>query len=261
MSGQTAGMPPVMTGQPMQTQLMQQAPVFAPQSMGANMGAAPVLKPAAPAQKPLWMIILLIIAGLAAVSFMGLFIWMWARYDNVSTDVEGQITAAVATAKKETADALENEFAEKEKYPYSTFAGPADYGELSFQYPKTWSVYEERDASTGGEYSAYLNPDKVLPLSTTTVMALRVMIKDQSYDTYIRTLEDSVKAGKMTMEVRVVGGVNVNVYTGEIPTSALQGIIAVMKIRDKTAVLQTDSGMVFANDFYNVVLSSVKFNS
>jgi hypothetical protein len=68
-----------------------------------------------------------------------------------------------------------------------------------------------------------------------------------------------VKNGKMSLAVRPVGGENANVYTGELPnTSDLQGIAAIFKIRDKTAVIQTDA-MLFADDYYKI-LDSVKYN-
>ena len=200
-----------------------------------------------------------IIAGLIAVVFVGLFIWILSRYNTVKTDVDGQITAAVTTAVNEKTDELETQFIEREKYPYNLFAGPADYGELSFEYPKTWSVYEAKDASNGGDYEAYLNPDKVYPVSSSNINAIRVLIKDQSYDSYIRQYENYVKNGKLSVSVRPINGENANLYTGELPnTDKLQGIAAVFKLRDKAAVIQTDA-MIFESDFQKI-LDSVSFN-
>jgi len=63
----------------------------------------------------------------------------------------------------------------------------------------------------------------------------------------------------MSVAVRPVNGENANIYTGQLPgTDKLQGIAAVLKVRDKTAVIQTDA-MVFEEDFYTL-LDSVQFN-
>ncbi|MBQ3352105.1 hypothetical protein IJG91_00340 [Candidatus Saccharibacteria bacterium] len=202
-------------------------------------------------------IILLIIASLVAVTFIGLFIWMFSKWDTAQNDVDSQINAAVATAVNEKAEEMENQFIEREKQPYQIFAGPADYGELSFEYPKTWSVYEAKDANNGGDYEAYLNPGKVYPVGVDTINALRVIIKDQAYDSYVKTYENYVKNGKLAVSVRLINGENANLYTGELPGTKLQGIAAVFKMRDKTAVMQTDA-MIF-NDDYQRILDTVSF--
>lgn len=202
-------------------------------------------------------IILLIIAGLVAVTFIGLFIWMFSKWDTAQSDVDSQISAAVATAVNEKTEEMENQFIEREKQPYQIFAGPADYGELSFEYPKTWSVYEAKDAVNGGDYEAYLNPGKVYPVGVDTINSLRVVIKDQAYDSYIKTYENYVKNGKLAVSVRLINGENANLYTGELPGTKLQGIAAVFKMRDKTAIMQTDA-MIF-NDDYQRILDTVSF--
>lgn len=207
--------------------------------------------------------VLAIVGGLIAVTFIGLFIWMYAQWSEAQTDVDSKINTAVATAVNEKTAELEDQFTEREKLPYRTFTGPADYGELSLQYPKTWSVYEAKSATNGGDFEAYFNPDRVYVVATGTINSLRVIIKDQAYDTFISQYDDQVKNGKMTVTVRPVGGENANIYTGEIPgsgssASALQGIVAVFKIRDKSAVIQTDA-MIFSDDYYKI-LDSVQFN-
>ncbi|MBR2659545.1 hypothetical protein IKD60_02165 [Candidatus Saccharibacteria bacterium] len=202
--------------------------------------------------------VIAIVAGLIAVTFIGLFVWMYSQWDTAQKDVDSKVDAAVVAAVKEKADELESQFVEREKQPYATFAGPIDYGELSFEFPKTWSVYEAKDASSGGDYEAYFNPGLVSPISQNTINALRLTIKDQSYDSYIANYDNYVKNGKLTVDVRLVNGENANVYTGELPQSQLQGIATVFRIRDKTAVMQTDA-MLFKDD-YNKILDTVRFN-
>ena len=214
--------------------------------------------PAGKGNKSLILMIVAVVSVLTAVTFIGLFIWMYARFSGVKSDVDGQILAAVSKAVNEKTEELENQFTEREKSPYETFAGPADYGELTFEYPKTWSVYESKDASNGGDYEAYFNPDKVYPVGSSSINALRVIIKDKSYDSYITTYDSSLKSGKIQLSVRPINGENANVYTGELPGTKFVGSVAVFKIRDKTAILQTDA-MLFNDDFQKI-LDSVHFN-
>lgn len=201
----------------------------------------------------------LIVVSLLAVLFIGLFIWMWVKWNDASTNVKGKVDVAVAEAKNELQTKLESEFEEKEKYPYKVFTGPTDLGELSFEYPKTWSLYIQSSANRGGDYAAYLNPGQVNVVQDDTVMALRVSIKGTLFDQAISDFAEKVRSGDMTLSTTVVNGNNVNVYTGKLDNE-YQGIICVFKLRDKTVMLQTDSTSVFSDDFYRI-LKTVKFNS
>lgn len=198
----------------------------------------------------------LVFACLIAITFAGLFIWKYMEWDTVKTDVDGQIDAAVAIAVSENTAKLENEFTEREKYPYKTFSGPSDYGSLSFEYPKTWNVYIAKDAASGGDFEAYLNPGEVQPVSTTTINALRVMIQNQSFDSVIRTYDTALRNGTVAVSTRNIGSAVANIYTGEISRN-LRGAVAIFKIRDKTVVLQTDAEL-FLDEFYKL-LDTVTF--
>lgn len=205
--------------------------------------------------------IVIIILSLVALTFIGLFIWMFIQYEDASTDLNGKIDLAVAAAKDEQAAKDEEEFLEREKYPYKTFSGPVDYGQLSFEYPRTWSVYVASDAATGGDFKAYLNPVQVDPVADSTVNALRVTIRDKSFDTVVAEYQKAMdkKNSNLTVESVTVNGITANRYTGTIPGTDLSGYIVIFKIRDKTAILQTDS-VLFQAD-YDKLLETIKFNA
>ena len=205
----------------------------------------------------LW-IIITIISGLTAITFIILFIWMYNKWNDTDSNVQGQINSAVAIARSEAAEKAEREFEEREKNPYKIFSGPADFGSLTFEYPKTWSLYEEEDASTNNDFSAYLNPDKVPPVDSNNPIALRVMILNESYDSYIQSYQSKVEDGSMTLTVSPVGGTNANIYKGRLDND-FQGIAAILKIRDKTVVMQTDA-LLYETEF-NHILSTVSYNS
>ncbi|MBQ6486353.1 hypothetical protein IJI76_01320 [Candidatus Saccharibacteria bacterium] len=202
--------------------------------------------------------ICLIFTSLLAVGFLVLFVMMYINWDTVKTDVDGQIERAVAEAENELKDRMETEFAEREKNPYKTFAGPTDFGALTFEYPKTWSVYVPEDASRAGDFHAYFNPSQVNVVEDETVMALRVSILNTLTEEVKEDYAGKVEDGEMSLSSRVVNGANVDIYTGLLD-SGYQGIVCVFKIRDKTAVVQTDA-MIFANDFYKLV-ETIRFNA
>jgi len=202
--------------------------------------------------------ILLIFVSLIAATFIVLFVVMYVNWNNAKTDVDGQIKLAVAEAENTLQTKLESEFEEREKYPYRTFAGPTDFGSLTFEYPKTWSVYIPDDASQAKDFNAYLNPGIVSKVSDKTVMSLRVSIVNKLTENVKTEYQKRVKSGKMTVSTTLVNGNNVDVYTGEL-SSKYQGIVCIFKIRDKTAIIQTDA-MIFKDDFYRV-LETVRFNA
>lgn len=207
-------------------------------------------------------LIALIFASVLAVVFIGLFIWKNVDYTDIKENMDSKIDAAVTEAKDEQADQLEKEFAAREKYPYKTFAGPDDYGSLTFQYPKTWSVYIAADAANGGDYEAYLNPGEIGPISESNINALRVKIYNSTFEkvnsTYQKELER--KGSDLKADTITIGDTQATRYTGTLPnTDSLNGYIVIFKIRDKTVTLQTDS-VLFESDF-NALLLTVGFES
>lgn len=222
-------------------------------SAGADAAAIPGQKPH---RRAVVETILLVVTGIIAVVFIWLYVQKYIEWNNISTDLDGQIDKAVAEAVANNTSELETEFAEREKYPYKSFMGPVDYGSFSFEYPKTWSVYIARDAANGGDFEAYLNPVEVEPVSSSTINALRVRIRDTAFESVAKSYEGSIKNGKLTLRTETVGGALANIYTGEL-SSNMRGAVMLLKLRDKTVILQTDAE-IFLDEF-NRILQSVSF--
>ena len=242
-------------------------PVASPYQVGP--GSRPMMQqvPTAPVTKPnntkLILIIATIAASLVAVAFAGLFVWMMTERNEAQSDIDTKISLAVTAAKEEQREADLLEFDEIEKTPYKVFYGPTDYGSLSFEYPKSWSVYVAESAVNGGNFSAYLNPDQVEAVSNNTVNALRVKILNTSFEAVTQNYQQLIAGGKtdLTMISANIGkndSIVANLYTGTLPDSTLIGYMVVFKIRDKTAILQTDS-VLFESDFEKL-LQTVTFN-
>ena len=205
--------------------------------------------------------IAIIVVSLIAVTFIGLFIWMNNQYNEVNDNVQEKVDMEVAAAKDEQAKKDEAEFLEREKYPYKTFSGPVDYGQLTFEYPKTWSVYIAAAATKGGDFNAYFNPIQVDAVGKDTINALRVTIQDKSFEDVTAQYQKELdrKDAKLTMEATTVNNAPANRYTGTIPGTDLSGYIVIFKIRDKTVIMQTDN-VLFKDDF-DKLLGTVTFNA
>lgn len=201
----------------------------------------------------------IIIATLAllVIGVGGLAVWAYINYADQKDNVDAKISKAVAVAEKQQGDKLAKEFEEAEKKPNRTFSGPADYGSLSFDYSKTWSVYVESDGSTGGDFKAYLNPIVVPPTkSTQERFALQVTITDQKYEDVIKKYQSLVKKGDLTSSVTKANGVDGTRLDGAF-TKDIRGAAVIYKIRDKTATIQTDAD-TFKPDF-EALIATIKF--
>ncbi|MEP6710724.1 MAG: hypothetical protein ABJA64_03310, partial [Candidatus Saccharibacteria bacterium] len=159
--------------------------------------------------------------------------------------------------KKDQADQDEKKFAEREKQPNRQFVGPEDYGRLTFDYPKTWSVYIAKDVSKGGNYEAYLNPVTVPFPTTTQQFSLRVTIEQNDYDTVVASYASMIKKGDLRSASTSANGENGTRIDGNF-SKDIRGAAVIYKIRDKTLTLRTDAD-TFKPDFENII-KTIKFN-
>lgn len=231
-----------------------QTPMRTPAAPGAPAAKAP-----SKFNDNLKFIIAIAATSIALLIFVILFFSTLMKYNDSKTDLEEKIEIAVAQAKDEQAEALEKEFAEREKTPFKDFSGPEDYGSLSFKYPKTWSVYIAEDAANGGDFEAYFTPGEVLKVSDENVNSLRLRIVNRNAESVKADYQRDVEKDKsLSPEEITVANTNATHYSGKIPGTEFIGHIVIFKIRDKTAIFQTDSEL-FVDDF-SEILNTVSFN-
>lgn len=187
--------------------------------------------------------------------------WALVHYNQEKNTVDTQVEAAVASAKKEQGTTDANNYQAQEKLPYRTFAGPSDYGSLSFNYPKTWSTYVAQDeTTTTGLYQAYLNPISVPPITVQNQQyALSVTIQQEDYNTAVQNYSQQVQQGQLTSTAIKVNGEDAIELKGQFSQN-LSGTAVLFKIRNTTVTIQTNTGSTFSSDF-NSIIASVKFNS
>jgi len=196
------------------------------------------------------LVILLLGAGSAAI-------WAYVNYTEQKTNVDTKIQAAVTDAKKAEDDAEEAKFAEREKEPNRQFASPDDYGRLTFDYPKTWSVYVAKDGSTSDGFQAYLNPVTVPPVTPAQQYSLRVTIEQQDYDQVVKSYQLLVQKGDLKSSATSSNGNTGTRLDGSF-TKNLRGAAVLYKIRDKTVIVQTDAD-TFKPDFEKII-KTINFN-
>jgi len=238
-----------------------QAPQFQPQPQPQVPSPQPPQFQAEPAPaRNTALLVSTIVLAILAVAFAGTTIWAYMNYTDQKTDVDGKIALAVADAKKKQADDDQKKYNEILQNPYTEFVGPDDYGRLTFNYPKTWSVYVAKDVSQskGGSYEAYLNPVVVPPVNSKSQYALHLTISDDDYASVLKKYESLVKSGKLKSSTVSANGQNGTRYDGNF-TKDIRGAAVVYKIRDKTLVMQTDAD-TFKPKFEEVI-KTIKFNT
>lgn len=198
-----------------------------------------------------------ILLGLLAAGLAGFGIWSYTNYLDQKHNTDAKIETAVSKAKEVQAEVLEKDFVEREKQPYTKFNGPDDLGHVSFDYPKTWSVYVAKNGSPA-DYEAYLNPGVVPTVSNQQPFATRVVISSRTYDSTLKTFEGLVKKGDLKSSPVTVNGFTGVRLDGKFSTYR-EGSSVIFKVRDKTLTLSTDAS-AFRSDFDNVVLKSLDFN-
>ncbi len=203
-----------------------------------------------------WMIssigLIVLSTGLAALS-----VWAFMNYTDQKNNVDTIRDTAVAAAKKEQSDSDEVKFTQRDKEPMRQFNGPSDYGGVTFDYPKTWSVYVNDDASSGGTYEAYLNPVAVPPISSSQQFALRVTIEGKDYDKVLSDYDSEVKKGDLKTSSVTADGSSGTRLDGAF-SNDIHGSAVLFKIRDKTLTIRTDAN-TFTADF-NALIATIKFN-
>lgn len=199
-----------------------------------------------------------VILTLVSAGLGGVAIWAYGNYVDQRDHVNSKISVAVADAKKAQTVEDEKSFVEREKQPTRTFVGPDDYGRVTFQYPKTWSVYVGKDGKSGGSYEAYLQPGVVPPVATTTPFATRVIVESRQYETVLKNYEALIKSSALKSSPITIGEFTGVRLDGTF-TKDRKGTAVVFKIRDKTLTVASDAD-AFRGDFLDTVLKSLTFN-
>lgn len=213
-----------------------------------------------PAQRPIGLIVAIIISSLFALVFAGLTVWAYLAYIAEKTDVEAQIKLESSKKVKEQEEKDAATYAEALKRPYWKFDGPADYGELNFLYPKTWDVYVANDGRDGKDFEAYLDVGTVPPVSDKQPFSLRVTISNTSYDKVVAKYNDQIKKNELKSTPVKANGQDGIRLDGAF-TKDLRGSAVIYKIRDKTLIMETDINSGEIKTDFEALIKTIKFNT
>ena len=203
-----------------------------------------------------WMIgtigclVLFLIAGALAI-------WVYMMYVQEKSDVDGKIQLAETKARSEQSEVERKKFAEEAKNPRIEFVGPSDYGRVSFMYPKTWSVYVDKDGSDRGDYKAYLHPEIVPSVgNSASRFALRIEVLNSDFDKILAQYASILKKGDVVSSSVEYNGNSATRLDGAF-SKDLRGSVVLMRVRDKTIRFSTDAD-TFKPDF-QAILDTVKY--
>ena len=204
---------------------------------------------------------LIAIIGLlvVAVGLSGLSAWLYVQYSDQKTNVDSKIAVAEAAARKLQAEEDDIKIKAIEEEPNREFAGPEDYGLLSFKYPKNWSVYVAEDPSTGGKsFEAFLSPVVVPPITSKTArFALTVVIENKAYDETLEKYRKSIEKGELTSAPITANGHDGTRLDGIIAKD-IRGSAALFRVRDKTITITTQAETF--REYFDAIIATVDFN-
>ena len=98
-------------------------------------------------------------------------------------------------------------------------------------------------------------------INNENINSLRLFIRNKDFESVAADYQRYVGSNdsKLSMQTVTIKDFTANRYTGVIPNTNFNGYIVIFKIRDKTAILQTDS-ILFEADF-NKLLETIQFNA
>ncbi len=206
------------------------------------------------------LLITVIILSIALVGVSAFAVWAFMERQEYKNNVDGIVATEVDTAVSEREQQLEAEFTEREKEPLDSYTSPSAYGEVTVEYPKTWSAYVEETDSGSTPVEGFFHPSFV-PDESDNIIALRLEISNRSYADSLRRFESLARSDRVSIspiEAVNVDGVVGSRVDGEI-SSDLEGSVVLFELRDKTLLLTTES-TEFKQDFDNIILKNLTFN-
>lgn len=206
-------------------------------------------------RKSFFVAILMTILFLGALGFA---LWAFAGMQENQSNLDEKIAAASAIAVEKAEAAKEADFAEREKNPFRQYAGPAQFGSVTFSYPKTWSMYLEQ-AEKGTVLDLYAQPNQIVGLGSENSFAFRVQILSTSYDREAEKIQKLAEDGKATVTafrpVNVPSELGLRAV-GEVDNKK-QGVLVLLPQRDKTIKIWTES-TDYSGDF-DAIIASLTF--
>ncbi|MFZ2560358.1 MAG: hypothetical protein WAW91_01880 [Candidatus Nanoperiomorbaceae bacterium] len=199
---------------------------------------------------------------------VGVGIWGYTQMQKATTAANSRLSYAKqvsdqavtkAVAAQQDKDAADKVAALKQ--PFSTFAAPAVFGSVNFQYPKTWSQFVQ--SNSGGNFAAYFYPLAVPPVNTDTAYALRVVITSQPYTQVLQQNQGLVQQGKLTattLNTGIGSAAKGMLLQGQF-SDKINGLGAFFPVLNGNYTLEIFADdQNFFDDYNNTILPSLKYD-
>lgn len=185
--------------------------------------------------------------------------WAFGERQDYKDRSDQKVAEAVTIAEKRTQAADAKQFAEEEKNPLKKYIGPAAFGSVTVDYPKTWSAYVIEDESQ--PLNGYFHPDFVpSAVSPDKTFALRVELVQQGYDQLLQQYSGQTQQGTVKItpyslpKVPSIVGARVE---GKIATNK-DGVAIILPLRNMTLKISSESTQ-FVPDLNNIILPNFVF--
>jgi len=203
-------------------------------------------------------LILVVVLFLGAAGFG---IWSFTSRADYKNNSDQKAAAAANQAVKDTEAADAAKYAEEAKKPYDTYIGAAQFGNITVNYPKTWSAYIPEAERSSTPISGFFNP-KIVPSVTdpNQTFALRIELAQVTYEAALDQFKSRVDQGLVTMSPYTLAKVPSVVGSrveGQI-TSKKQGVMVIMPIRNMTLRVWTEANE-YKGDLDTHILPNLSF--
>ncbi len=231
-----------------------------PQGAMPQPSAAPMTASQLKPQKPIALIILLVLFVLLFLGAAGYAFSMMSSRNDFRDNVEEKILAANEVAVTANTEELNAEFIEKEKEPYVVYTGPSQFGSVSVTYPKTWSAYVDESGKGSAPIDGYFHPGFVPGVDSGISFALKLEVLESSYDKELDKFASAVKKG--TVKIAPVTLDKVPSVAGSRADGLVDkdknGSVVLFPLRDKTIKVSVLSDQ-FIGDFNDIILKNMSF--
>lgn len=189
-------------------------------------------------------------------------VWAYGQMQDYKNNSDQKSAVAVGAAIQKEDAKKAAEYTEASKSPLKTYSGPAAYGSLQVQYPKTWSAYVVEQNNGSNDVDGYFNPNFVPSVNAqSSSFALRVRVLNQTYANTLQNFQGTIKSKLLTAvpyafpKVPNVTGTRLD---GQI-ASDKQGTMIVVPLRANTLEVWTEGGTTTA-DFTTYILPNLSFS-
>lgn len=203
----------------------------------------------------------LVVSIVLLVGSLGFGAWAFVSRQDYKNNSDQKATKAADERQAQTEEADALRYAEEAKSPLATHKAPDQFGGVTVQYPKTWSIYAIEGVGGTTPVDDYFHPHAVPNVEKDeNAYAFRVQVVEQTYDKVIKTYDNDISGKKLVASPYVLAKVPGTVGTrfdGQVARNK-QGSLVVLPVRNMTIKIWTESPS-FLDDFNKIILPNLVF--